>query len=879
MFRFVLILFFVFLQLTQVWAQTLWTETRDGQWLMKYNPGGNAYKADNQIINQLALAHRKITENTSFVFHFKYTSKISYNTDGKLIASIILTPDVCTGDVTMHGFDLSEILVPGKSKISVSMLSPGGDALYESEQLDFMVSDLTKGVQLAAFSDTLWKRGNRLETRFHLFSFTSETYNIAEAEINALLNYQAAVSLADTLEKRLKAARISRLAPGSAFGTLAFSNKALRLLEEACAVKTLLLPGDDPGNLKQKFEINKFRYSDLKHHLLKPGSLSGNYGQSFLIISEAYLNTMLEVLNISRKTDHQSSPFYYRLFSNCLSQSQVSEMDRLLKNYTGTNHYGSKYLSLRIIQNILQLSDSLMNEGRFAEAVDLLSSGEKFASANPAVFVPGSLSEHLRKARSGLTSSYTRIVQKALAGKLPDLAQRYLNEAESYAQRYEIAELESSGLIALYEEMAAQHMSKGNQLLQSGEFLKALSEFEKASHITTTKAGVRKPAGLRNVSENAFQGHVNLIFAEAKKYLQMSDVANSEIKLNEALTFAGNYSDFKTDLTLADSLRNGIARIKFNRLISDSWNANSTYSKEEAFNKLFEAAKIYRDFSIPENPQYDTLITKVGISRINKLYSEGRLKIWAGEPAKAMELALYASELVDLFGQKYNPELAKQHIELDKLAEETLCGKIRGELESLVNQADDLLKRNHFSQAGEVINEARELVFSHSFCGITTKEINQVISRHQQAIRWNQMNKEALDMFASGDFLNGSSRLQESEALYHYYRLDTLGLLNTGLFELSMNTSNTELLLFATNYYIRRNKADESLQLAEKLRTSGIPAQDSFDIQESLARIVAQRDKADYLQTEIKTMLKVYTGGNKWYKRFADAYIFHMENL
>jgi hypothetical protein len=272
------------------------------------------------------------------------------------------------------------------------------------------------------------------------------------------------------------------------------------------------------------------------------------------------------------------------------------------------------------------------------------------------------------------------------------------------------------------------------------------------------------------------------------------------------------------------------------------------------------------------------LIAKVGITKINNLYSEGRLKIWAGEPAKAMELALMANELVDLFGLNNNPDIKKQHLELEKLAEETLCGKIKGELESLVNQANDLFSRNHFTQAGEVISEARELVFSYSFCGITTKEINQVLSRHQQAIRWNQMNTEALNLLTSGDFLNGSSRLQETEALYHYYRLDTLGLLNTGLLELSMNTNDSALLLFATHYYITRNKADESLQLTEKLRISGLPAQDTHDIQGSLARIVAQRDKADYQHTEIKTMLKVYTGGNKWYKRFADAYTFHMEN-
>jgi hypothetical protein len=137
-------------------------------------------------------------------------------------------------------------------------------------------------------------------------------------------------------------------------------------------------------------------------------------------------------------------------------------------------------------------------------------------------------------------------------------------------------------------------------------------------------------------------------------------------------------------------------------------------------------------------------------------------------------------------------------------------------------------------------------------------------------------NAEALIL--AGDYYKGVDMIQQAGALFSAYQLDTLGLANTGLFEMAMASDYLPLISYATGFYITRRGYEQSLQLLERMRKAGAGASDAYALQESLARGLAQRDVAETEMLNLKTMLKVYTGGDKWYRRFADVYRYHVES-
>lgn len=862
-------------------AQEVYSVDREGTWEFTWSASRKASRSDNQIINQLALAHRKIPEKTSFTFHYSYTLSLNYGSDGRLEVMMKLTPLISTGDVKMNGFNLSEVLVPGKCAFNVTLNDVYGEVTFSSPLQEVLLEDVKEMTLISHIPDSLWSKGSALKIDFRTFSFTPETYIKAEREILAVMNYIAAVSLSDTLEKRIRKNRVKVHTPSAAFGVLTFNSKSVRLLSEAVGTKTLLVPGKDHGHLQQGFSVNQFRNNELKNHLLSQGNLAPNTGNTYLAIADAYGAVMRDVIMLTRKTDHQSSPFYYRLFSNCLSLSQIREMDVVLRKYAQSrkiNGYNPHLLSLRILQELEQFADELMADGRYADAVDLLASGEKFAKANPAVFVPVSLSVKLKESRTGLTQGYTRIVQKALAGKLPDLAQKYLTEAELYAEKYGISELEATGLSALYQQMASQHIAKGNEKLMQHEFIAALAAFDKAMEISAIKHGVKLDAGFNSSYIKSVSGVVSTMLNKARQFVRTGFSGLASGFIDEAIAFSAAYPQYQADLTLIDSLRTEVANLKFVANINEALSAKRDFETDSAIENLVEAALLKRDFLIRSSADYDTLLVKVIVPHLNSIYSNGRLKLWAGEPDEALTIAGEGDYLAELFGLASDESIARQRTDLQISAGESLCSRITGELESLINQADDLLKNNRFSAAEPLIAEARELIFNRSYCGLNTGKLNEVIGRHRNSIRWNNMHKESLSLIEAGDFINGIAKLQEAEAIFKHYQLDTLGLLNSGLFELAFNSSQLPLLQYSTDYFIARNKPDHALVLLDKIRQTGATAESTRPYQESLARIIAKRDLEQSDAPEIKNMLRIYTNGDKWYKRFSESYTFHITN-
>lgn len=880
MIRIVSVLFLLLISTFCASGQEVYSTDREGVWEFTYNPSASANRANNQIINQLALAHKKVTEKTSFTFHYSYRLILNYGAEGQLEATLLLNPEISTGDVTMYGFNLSDILVPGICDFSIGLYNAYDELIFNKSHKGMPLNDLNGKSLLAAFPDSLWSLGNRLQAHFSSFDFTEQNRRLTVTELNSIMDYNAALSLADTLEYRIRKARVKQLTPGAAFGEIVFNNKSIRLLGEATRTQTILLPGNDPGQLSGKYSVVQFRHNDLIDHILKPGGLGPLTGDAYLQIAASYEYTMRNVLLLTQNTDHQSSPFYYQLFSNCLSLSQISNFDRLLKQFSvkkglKINH---NLLSRRILQQMQQYADELVESGRYAEAVDLLASGEKFAGANPSVSLPASLTLRLNNARSGLTASYTRIVKKALDARLPDLANKYLSEAELYAQKYGIEELEATGLSKLYQQMADQHISKGMGRLQKNDFSGALAEFDKAYTIYTTKFGVGLSLNYTTGQRSAVGGVVGNSLSQAANLLKKGADTLASDQIDDALAFAENYPGYHPDLMLVDSLKTKVADLRYNRNLQAALDARRNFKSEKVIHFMKQAALLSRDFKVNYLPEYDSLLAQSVIPYLNKMYSNGRLKLWAGEPEEALTIAKEADYLLDIFYLTRERSIVDQRNDLYALAEELLCSKVKGELESLISQIDKLYNYNRFAATVPLIAEARELIFNRSWCGLSTAELNIVLKKHSNSIRWNNMYEASLEQIEQGYYIEGIDLLQKSEAIFNHYRLDTLGLMNSGLFELALNSDQMPLLRYSAEYFITRNKPDQALEILEKIKRIGTAAAETAQLQESLARVMARRDLELSAEPELKTMLKIYTGGDKWYRRFAEAYQFHLKN-
>ncbi len=864
-----------------VCSQTIYSADREDSWQFRYVSSRKSNRYNNQVINQLALAQRKIPEKTAYTFFFNYNIAISYGYDNRLEVVFTLHPSICSGDVFMRDFDLSPVLVPPLATFEVQLDHPIDGRIAAFAVRNVRLDSLAGKYVAGSFPDSLWKEGCRAAAVFSDFSFDEAAYQKAERELFHIRDYEAASAMADTLENRIRRARVSRHTAAEALSVSAFSLKAAGLLKEASSVKSVILPGRDPLGLAAKQRVAAFRTQELVGYLLAEGIRPASIGNVYLNVQKEYAKGLSYALRLSQQVDYYSSPFFYRLYSNGISASQVCAFRKVVEEYARRHKTGNPdlaMLSRRIAGAYVSVADELIEKDRYAEAVDLLSAGVRFCAVNPALAEPERLTARLREARSGLTAAYIRVVKKALRNNLPVIAEKYLSEAEKYVQKYGLEDEEATGLTALYQQMTDMHISSAAAALQKERYDAALTDLDKAYGISQQHKNIVLGQSYTQGMRKAVNGRFREMTGQVRGLLRSGNHRAAGEKLAQAVEFTGNYPVYQPDQVLIDSLRRVIAVQEYGGVLAMAQDEKRERKKEQFIIHMTEAAGLARDFGFEHAVLFDSLVSGGVVSYLNELYSTGRLKLWAGEPDEALAISQRAAQLAALFSVSGHPALRKQHDELVGLADESLCSRIRGTLESLIGQADELLKNNRFDHAAEVVYEARELIYTHSYCGLSTRELNLVTERHGNAIRWNDMHKTALRMIAAGEFNDGVNKLKEAESVYNYFRLDTLGLSNSGLFELASGSDNLALVRYATGYFISRGNPDQALVLLEKLRLAGMGIDEANPLQESLARELAQRDRAETDEVNLKLMLRIYTGGNKWYKRFTDVYRYHIQN-
>lgn len=879
--RMLLLIFAFCLSQSLLKAQSIYSFQQDASWEFRINGSRKASKYTNQIIKQLALAHLKTPEHTSFRFLYNFGASVNYRQDNLLGVSVAFTPETAAGDVDVQDFNIRDLLIPGWCNLRISVVHPVRGEVFTSlvDKVDLRL--LIAGSEMAAFPDSLWTAGSRLGIEFTDFDFDEQGYKTVEKELFAIRDYNAAASLADTLETLIRHKRIRQTSAEEAFLTYSLLSRGVFLLRQARNQSTLVVPGVDPAGLSGKYPVVRFRFRELTGFYHQEGIAVPFSGDGYLNLSRAYGRAVQQALQLSQRVDYYSSPFYYRLFSNSITAAAIAGAGHEIDRFTSEHHLRKadlRLLSRRILDAYAAEISKLSAEGRFAEAADLSASAVRFAAANPVIAVEQRLNSMMTNARKGLISSYIRIVQKALDNNLPGLADKYLSEAQHYAERYGLNAGDSAGFSGLYAILSGKNIKAGNEYLSNGAFQAALAEFEKAiaaAELYELKELAGKAdEGRQKAVKGIYQQH----YSKAVALLKAGYAAQAKEKLDEAVFFASGYPAFKPDPVSADSLYARIALVGYQGLLSSSDELSRAGQYVAATQKLLEAELLQRRYPSIYSYQFDSLASNAGFRTINNMLTEARSKLWSGEAEPALSKAAEAMEVAKILGLAGSPEIKKQYASVMAIADETLCNQVKGELTSLFNTAEEHFVHNRFEEAGAIVLKARELIYARSGCGLNTAELNRLTEKYKHPLRWHETVKSAGTMIEAGDFIRGIEALQQAGALFTYYRLDTLGLLNSGLFDLALGSDYLPFIKHATGYYTTRGDLDKALALLEKMRVSGATAAETAELQESLARGLASRDLADTDLLNLKTMLKVYTSGNKWYRKFADVYTYHVEN-
>ncbi len=866
-----LILFII----TGINAQTIYEHSDTSRFLFSYKP--YIKSSNNNVLNQLALAHLKLPEKTSLTYSFRYRVSVNYRqSDSLFIILDVKTLDV-KGDKQIRDFNIEQLLEPSGYDVSFSLRDPVKGVIIQDRKEIVMNEGL---VQIASFPDSLWNAGVDISLEINDISFTRQDYRTLELELAAIRDYYSSATLGDTLLKMIQNERRNPGELEEIIKTYITGIKGVHLLTQSLEVPSDIVPGVDPLNVAAKNKIIEYNLEEFVDHIVQSRKilLKGNvYGR----FADAYIESLAEANKLSQSVDYYSSPFYYRLYSNSITADQLNlAVDLFDKEVIRRINKGIDFNKLvnELMLAYARENNRLILERRFLEAVDLLTGAVKVLELSPFEDNAEGIRKELVLARQGLITSYIGIMQKALDKDLISLAEKYLAEVEKYTIKYNLTKEETGPFKEIYIRMANTYIQLGNIALNKNEYPVALDYFTKATALLEGNSGSLKERA-ENGRQIAVRSQYDLIIKWVNILVAHGNYKEAYSELAKAERFAQGYPDFYPDKWEVYVLTYKIAELHYKAILKQL----IPYAKQPAtlqrIEELAVANEMYLKFQFPDYTVLDTLLSNMGISYLNSLFSQGRLKHWASQPDTALSLANEAFSLSARLSLNNNIRIKQQYMELVDLASETYCNKARGEYNSLINQAGELFKANKFVLARQKTNQARELVYQKSSCGMTTAAINKMLAQYQHQIKWDEMVTEAFKLLNSKKFQESAELIQQAESLYSFYKLDTAGLANIGYYDLAIKSDDREMLRHAISYQSSRGKPDQALHLLERLRMTGYTAEESVDLQENLARIIALRDKSETTNLNVKVMIESYTGGNKWYSRFENVYRYYTKPL
>lgn len=873
MLTFILLLLISFTCLPILNAQTIFEHSDNSSYVFKYVPYER--NVNNKVLNQLALAHLKVPERTSFSFSYRYRTSLKYSQNDSLYLYIDFTPLGYSGDVQIRNYSIEKLLEPSEYEIIYTLNSADGRQVLQ-ERKRLMLDD---GIMLAgAFPDSLWEEGMTLDLEIAKIHFSESDYRNLELELVAIRDYYAAVSLCDTLLKDLKTARKKTNNLNQLVKVYFNGAKGSYLIGQALKAPSEIVPGSDPMGLRERkrlFDYHLNEYADFissSNHIFLTGDV-------YLAFAQAYINSLKDAQLLSQKVDYYSSPFFYKLYSNSITPGLLERMGSLVSaevKRRGVEDYDEKRLLRNIFLEYQKESNRLISESRNVEAIDLLTGAAKIANLTIFNYPAGEMESALNEARKGLVLSYATIIQRALDLNMITLAEKYMAEASNYTDKFGIENNETSQFREIYVRMAGIRIRLGNNMLQSGNYNSALNEFISSIELLNGENNYLKKQA-EDGKDMAVRFLYNDLISKVESFIDLGSYEMASQIMSEAEQFAQSYSSFYIDKHYADSLKGQIAQIKFNTLVNAIINRPDYQSESETVAIMAQASELEHDFKFQHSPVFDSLIMKLGYPYVNQLFSRGRLKHWASEPDSAMFIARQSIGLAKQLQIDNHPNVVKQYNELLEMSSETYCNQAKGKYNSLMSEIRELFAMNKIIVGVNKSKDVREHIYSYSGCGLNTTELNALLDDYRHLIRWQNLVTEAFDKLEHQDYQLSSDLIQQAESIYSFYKLDTMGLANIGYYDLALKSDDISMLRYAVIYLINKAKPDEALTVLERLQKAGYPAKEANDLQETLARNLANRDKSETKDLNVKVMLKVYTGGNKWYERFESVYKYYTQ--
>lgn len=228
-------------------------------------------------------------------------------------------------------------------------------------------------------------------------------------------------------------------------------------------------------------------------------------------------------------------------------------------------------------------------------------------------------------------------------------------------------------------------------------------------------------------------------------------------------------------------------------------------------------------------------------------------------------------QMIGKYGLQHDQDITLQVSSLEDTLLGEECRLVRDRYNELMQQATENAKNRSFLKARDKIEEAIAVVAASPDCRLADSGATKYLKQLTPAIQYQQMLKETHDYLEAYKSLDALNTYLALEKYYSQYNVSIYGLDHQPFFNFALEQHNNFVLQTAY-YYANQPAPDKAYRMLQELQLRGYPRNQSRNIQEKIARLLAERDFQSSPESRWKDLVKLYTKRDKFFRYFKKAY-------
>jgi len=850
--------------------------------------GPSVHEAGNSILIQLAAA---CDENP-----YRLTIGISFTEELTIHRHPMKSPEVTIRlleilpfqTILYRGFNIDDVLIPNRVTCNLNLIDLPDRAVlrqYSLKNLDirqleigYVSSEIPvveEGKMTVTLSDYLFHYDEEALLRFQEKVQLVNDYYAASALVTSLLQATDSwdpKSVEDLPEKYIQLMEI---------------NKVVRLLEERNFPDKLNLTTYDPEGLTEKFtQLDKFSRSasmTVEQQLSDPSVQE--LERDLEVLSEKYIDHLSGYIRRSMLMNSIRGSIYQDYIDSWFQlpgfRDDPDVFTRLIGKMYPEKHIDTaiRRVSLVIWDRYLKEVTNLIRAKQFAEALQLLGNARAFKDHNPALSGIDDIRDLQSIAVKGIYGSYLGIAESCIDLEKFQMADRYITKADDYRKNYSGLILSDTLLKRLFRKLFSRRLSECDLILTANQYQEAIDCYR--------SFGLSYPSGMiAYVNDHLEAGnHLALkgLFFEqdalVAKWMRKCDEDSAlacydrACRIQELIT-----ADSEVSQAL-DRLNNRMLPIRYEKVADRGTWLYLTYKHEAAFRTFDQLKAIGKAIGIEPDTAIGRMYRESYKHHMLNEISMATGMIWKDELDQARDYIQEVESMMDLYHLELDPNLQSALEGYREKIDRKICMNVMQEIESLSVRARRNLEMKQFDVAVNQLGEARLQAQQHPGCRIPTDEIVNTIKRYLSAAFYQEKQKHAWHQVAIGNFREAIERAGDNELFYRSKDLAALEVPFVSTLDFVGMAARVPMTTEAVIFFIRTGNEPAAWTSLTWLKQADVQAKSIRHLQETVGAAMAEKNFRISSAGDPVEHVRRYTGGNRWFVKFAKAYTSRWKQL